>query len=415
MISIERWEMLKRCICTIICSNYISYARTQYESLKKLNLPFDYYVFIVDGEITPKLVDEQFTVIEPTQLFNALEYRRLAFQFNALELSTNVKPTLLKYLLDKGYSEVIYFDPDIYLYSDIGCIFAEFKDASILLTPHSLHPYEDNCTPSDQLLLKGGVFNLGFIGVNNSSAAREFLDWWGARCLELGFLELRSGLMVDQKWVNLVPCYFDGVMIMKNVGYNVAYWNLHERKLSQNNGTWYVNGQQPLVFYHFSGLRWDEHTQISKHQNRYDLNTRPELAPLFDGYREKLIKNGIDKTLKCHYKYDTFDNGESVTDLARKMFYTYGEQVVGDPFCSRNSYYKWLKKNRMVGFSKTNESFNSMNFNANNIRIKIIHTTFKILLMVLGPDAYLSLMKYMGFISIVRNQAYIFKYKGKHN
>lgn len=402
--------MEKNCVCTIICSNYIAYARTQYESLKSLGLGYDYFVYVVDAESPQDFSAEPFTVIRPSQLFACDEYTRLAFLFNALELSTNVKPRLLKHLLQNGYSNVLYFDPDIYIYRDIGSIFKHFSDGSILLTPHSLHPYEGTLRPNDQDLLIGGTFNLGFIGVSNSPAARHFLDWWEQRCLQLGYNEVRSGLMVDQKWVNLAPCYFDGVRILKDAGYNVAYWNLHERTLSKVKGEWYVNGQQPLTFYHFSGIQFNEHDQISKHQNRYDLNLRKELIPLFEAYRDRLNVNGIRETIHCRYRYDRFDNGEGISDIARKLYFTYADRVSGDPFSSNNRYYRWLRRNRMVGFTKTNEAFNSMNYDANSIRIKVIHRSLQCLLFVLGPDNYLMLMKYLSYISTVRNQHSVFKY-----
>jgi len=404
--------MGKRCICTIICSNYIAYARTQYDSLRLHDPQCDYFVYVVDADANTQkpFKDDRFTVVVPAQLFDADEYRRYSFLYNALELSTNVKPSLLKYLIRIGYSEVIYLDPDINIYNKPTSLFDHFSEGSILLTPHALCPHEGELRPNDQDFLAGGIFNLGFIGVKYSHVAAEFLDWWEQRCLKLGYNEVRSGLMVDQKWVNLAPCYFDGVTILKNPGYNVAYWNLHERRVSKKNGVWHVNDEYPLIFYHFSGIRFDKDYQISKHQNRFSLDTRNELVPLFKDYCDQLVKKGIAETFHNPYKYGTFDNGEGITDLARKMYYSYSEEVDGDPFCSSGDYYRWLKRNRMVGFSKTSESYNSMNYNTNDIRIKIIHRMLKLLLFLLGSDKYLMLMKYLSFISIIRNQNKIFIY-----
>lgn len=402
--------MTKKAICTIICTNYIAYARTQYESIRSLNISDDYYVFIVDGSDSAQFNKETFNTIMPSQLYGEKEYKNLAFRFNALELSTNVKPALLKYLFSKGYEEIYYFDPDIYIYSSIDCISTELGKNSLLLTPHTIQSYDDNCRPSEIDLLKGGVFNLGFIGLKNTKEANRFLDWWEKRCLKLGYREANNGLMVDQKWVNLVPCYFEGVKISKNVGYNVAYWNLHERKLINRNGIWYVNDRFPLIFYHFSGIGYEHSDQISKYQNRYDLKSFKELAPLYEKYRSSLINNGISSTINKTFKYDKFDDGTTVTDIARKLFYTYADKINDDPFSSKSKYYKWLKKNGMVGFAKTNESYNSMNYNVNDIRIKIIHKILKLLLSLFGADRYLMLMKYLNYITIIRNQSIVFPY-----
>jgi hypothetical protein len=404
-------DTVQRCICTVICSNYIAYARTQYDSLRKYCQQLDYFVFVVDADIKHPFEDDEFQVIVPEQIFKVNEFKKYAFLYNALELSTNVKPRLLKHLLQSGYSQVLYLDPDICFYSDVSNVFDHFSEGSILLTPHALHPYDGDFRPNDQDFLIGGVFNLGFIGVNDSRTAEQFLDWWGQRCLGAGYNEVRSGLMVDQKWVNLAPCYFDGVAILKNAGYNVAYWNLHERRLSKVNNVWLVNDDQPLVFYHFSGVRFDQDHLISKHQNRFSMATRTDLISLFQEYHAHLIHNGISDTFYKSYRYDTFDNDKGITELARKLYYGKTEVVDGDPFNSNGEYYKWLKKNRMIGFSKANESYNSMNFNAEDGRIQVIHLGLKIFLYIFGPNTYLLLMKYLSFISIIRNQSVIYRYK----
>src|ERR1017187_7472506 len=43
-------------------------------------------------------------------------------------------------------------------------------------------------------------------------------------------------MFVDQKWINLAPCFFENVKILKQPGCNMAFWNLHERHLSSEGG-----------------------------------------------------------------------------------------------------------------------------------------------------------------------------------
>jgi hypothetical protein len=38
-----------------------------------------------------------------------------------------------------------------------------------------------------------------------------------------------QGMHVDQNWVNFAPGMQDGVFILRDPAYNIAYWNLHER------------------------------------------------------------------------------------------------------------------------------------------------------------------------------------------
>ncbi len=87
----------------------------------------------------------------------------------------------------------------------------------------------------------------------------------------------QSFLFVDQKWIDFAPCFFTSIGLLKHEGCNVAYWNLHERYIFGTNGNWIVNNRDPLVFYHFSGIRVDGGDQISKHMEAFNLSSRPDL------------------------------------------------------------------------------------------------------------------------------------------
>jgi hypothetical protein len=76
---------------------------------------------------------------------------------------------------------------------------------------------------------------------------------------------------------------------LRNPGYNVAHWNLHERVLSKQDNM-HVNGKFKLVFFHFSGFAFDDVTKISKHQNRFTLDSRNDLSEIFIEYKHNVEK-----------------------------------------------------------------------------------------------------------------------------
>ena len=99
------------------------------------------------------------------------------FSHDIVELATAIKPFVLCRLLERPDCDaVLYFDPDIELFSSIDDLTDEFKAASILLTPHITNPEdkEENVIDFELCPLQHGVFNFGFVGVKNS-ALQAFL------------------------------------------------------------------------------------------------------------------------------------------------------------------------------------------------------------------------------------------------
>ena len=396
--------------CTIVSKNYFAHARTLYYSFKDHNPTAQFFVLLVDennGDID--FSQEPFEVIEASSL-DIPDFKQVAFRFDIMELNTNVKPSFLKYLLkDRGVTKLLYLDPDILIFRELTEAYSQLTTNNIVLTPHCTSPINDGMRPAEQDFLLSGVFNLGFIGVNNGQESLRFLDWWEQRCLTLGFDEPRTGLFVDQKWVNLVPCFFDGVSVLKHPGYNVAYWNLHERTINTENGHWIVNSKCPLVFYHFSGIACDDQQQISRHQDRYDLLNRPDLIDVFKEYRALLVKNGIDKFKQYTYAYATFSNSEHITQIARRLYSVNENNFQGlDPFIVGGEVYQWCKKEGFLGTIDQSGKFTSRNYSKADLRIRAIHFVLRMLLKLLGSNKYSMLMKYLSYISVLRNQKNIF-------
>lgn len=396
--------------CTIVSKNYFAYARTLYYSFREHNPDAQFFVLLVDennGDID--FAQEPFEIIEASSL-DIPNFKRVAFRFDIMELNTNVKPAFLKHLLtNKGISRLLYLDPDILVYRQLEEAYNLLGTQNIVLTPHCISPIDDGLRPAEQDFLQTGVFNLGFIGVNDTLESLRFLDWWGLRCLTLGFNEPRTGLFVDQKWVNFAPCFFERVFILKHPGYNMAYWNLHERTLERVGDRWVVNGEWPLAFYHFSGVAFDDNQQISRHQNRFDLLNRPDLVSVFEEYRELLARNEIEKFKKRPYAYAIFSNSEYITQIARRL-YSVNESSfqATDPFVAGGEIHQWCKREGFLGAIDQSGKFNSRNYSSDDPRIRVINFVLRMVLKVFGSDRYSMLMKYVSYISVMRNQKKIF-------
>ena len=184
-------------------------------------------------------------------------WRSWTFMHTIVELSTAIKPFALKHLLARDDCEaVLYFDPDMVLFSRVDDILATLAQSNVALTPHQTKPEKNLVTILDNEVtsLRMGIFNLGFVGVRPTAEGRAFAEWWADRCYWLCRAEPQNGLFTDQKWVNFAPVFFDGVAILKSSRHNVATWNLTTRSLTGDLATGFRVDGEPLGFYHFTGF-----------------------------------------------------------------------------------------------------------------------------------------------------------------
>jgi hypothetical protein len=236
------------------------------------------------------------------------ELESMVLRYTIIELNTAVKPFFFRYLFDrsgaKEGTKICYFDPDIVVYSSLEGIELSLETANVLLTPHLLSPISpDGELLGEHTFLNYGIYNLGFCGMRWSATTQLVLNWWSERLAKYCKAQVEKGIFVDQLWMNHAPIFFDGIKVSHNRCINVAYWNLHERRLHRQNDVWMVNGNSPLEFYHFSSFEFHEVDSLGKYSTRYSLVSRPEMRPLFDEYRTLLREYGYlrFKTIPCYY------------------------------------------------------------------------------------------------------------------
>jgi hypothetical protein len=397
-----------RAACTIVSLNYLSYARTLCDSFLRSQPDCKFYVLLVDRLPADfERLSERFEMITVEEL-DIADFTSVAFKYDILELNTNVKPTFLRALLARGIDHLVYLDPDIFVYRPLDSVFDALTEHSIVLTPHILSPIPDN-GQSEQIFLMSGVFNLGFVAVGRCAETDRFLSWWENRCLNLAFSEQREGLFVDQKWINLVPCFFESVKILKNPGCNMAHWNLYERRLSQENGVWMVNEKSPLEFYHFSGISVDGGQRISKYTDVFNLNNRPDLSSIFEEYRAQLIGHGYRMFHSGKYAFGAFDNGQYINRLTRSIYAASLETFSNEnPFRSSSRFYRWAKTTRLLSARDSASSYTRGSYAKTDWRLRVLHAILRLALRTLGADRYTVLSKYLAYISVFMNQSDVF-------
>ena len=398
--------------CTVISPNYLAFARVLAGSYLQHHPGHRFFVLLV-ADVTDREIfaGELFEPVLVSEIGLA-DLRGEAMKYDILELNTNVKPAFLQYLFRvHGLDQLVYLDPDISVYAPLEPVFRALSDGAIAtLTPHLTTPLMDDLLPSEQDHLYNGTYNLGFAAFRRCHEADRMLAWWSERCLALGFSEGRTGLFVDQKWMNLAPGLFADVAILRDAGCNMAYWNLHERWLEATEGQRVVrnlNGPPvPLRFFHFSGVDPIDEGGLSRHTNRFTLADRPDLQTLFSEYRQVLREAADERLQAVPYGFDRMTDGTVITRLARRIYAKHQARWRGlDPFDARGEFAGFARRQRLLAGKTASAKSTWKEFNPRDRRVEAVHRGLKLALRVLGPHRYELLMRYLAFISVLRNQS----------
>jgi glycosyltransferase involved in cell wall biosynthesis/SAM-dependent methyltransferase len=322
--------------CTIVARNYVAFARVLARSIAEQRPGARCFVLTVDDPAG--YVDggnEPFELVTTGEI-GLDRFDRMAAMYDVLELSTAVKPWLMRHLMEeRGCDRLAYLDPDIRLYDPLDDIDALLGANSVVVTPHFTEPVpRDGMKPSEQDILTSGSYNLGFLGLAHGEESALLLDWWSERLATDCIVDPERGFFVDQRWIDLAPGLVDGFHVVRDPGYNVAYWNLGGRSLRRVRGGHEVNGR-PLRFFHFSGYDPRHPERISKHQDRIDFLGEPALRELYDAYGADLLAAGFERALGWPYGLAELPGGVALDTPLRRVYrdgVLAGELGDADPF-----------------------------------------------------------------------------------
>ncbi len=248
-------------ICTITAANHLAFAKLLGKSLKEHVTGCKFVLCLVENDIHPDAASfaemDDVVLVKDLRVpgFEQLIAEKDIYQFTAL-----LKPYLMLHLFDRYPEEnkFVFMDADTRVYGSFEQLEELLERYSIVLTPHRLEPQNHLNSVEEELVnLKDGAFQVGFLGLSHTAESRRFLQWWAARCLHYAVVDYGRGLFGDQKWLNLVPCFFKGVYILRDPGYHMASWNLSQRNLECGKNNQYTVNGRPFVFFHFSGIgKW---------------------------------------------------------------------------------------------------------------------------------------------------------------
>lgn len=337
-------------VCTIIAKNYLAHARVLARSLREHDPDARMWTLVIDdyaGFIDP--AREPFELLSPDDI-GCEPFTHMALRYSVLELSTAVKPWLLRHLMGKTGEPVTYLDPDIKIYRSISALAELGRRHGVALIPHNSEPIPaDDRQPSQVDIMIAGVFNLGYVTLAPGEEVDHLLDWWSDRLRRDCRVDPRWGYFVDQRWFDLAPAFLTDLAIIRDPEYNVAYWNLHGRRLDHVDGRYLVNGR-PLAFFHFSGFDPERPLVLSKHQNRVDVADDPVLERILSEYADEVMREGHGVSRQWPYTYSALGDGTRVDATLRDLYDIYVEERgenVPSPFTvgGVRAFDAWLQEN----------------------------------------------------------------------
>lgn len=322
-------------VFTIVARNYLAYASVLAASLARHNPQARLTVVILDDPQRATPHEPSFDVVHADELpFDpSSDFATMAATYDVTELATAIKPWAFEHLFARGAEVAIYLDPDIEVFGSLGPLEPLARAHGIVLTPHITEPLpQDGKRPDERDLLLAGIYNLGFLAL--SAATRQtFVPWWRDRLRRNCVNDPAEGLFVDQRWVDFAPALFEP-FLLKDPGYNVAYWNLPHRTLARSGDAITVDGR-PLRFLHFSGFSPRTPYLLSKHQHaspRIRLSDSPLLAELCERYAAALNAAGFAESSSIAYGFATTAAGLPLDARTRRVLRrTYMDDEASQP------------------------------------------------------------------------------------
>jgi hypothetical protein len=336
---------------TVVSREYIPFARVWAQSIAEHHPEIPIYVVVTDPPPDGTGMEpEPFVSISPESL-GIDNVRELQFKFTRQELVIALKAAVLRWMLGQGYHRAIFLDADIMVLDHLGPLVDFEKRQGIHITPHCLAvPTDARSRAMEKRLLLAGVFNGGCLAVDDTPSAHVFLEWFYERLAALTQHDVGRGYHYDQRWLDLVPCLFDDVIIERDPGLNVAYWNLSERRLEHRTSRYTVQHGQSCRFFHFSGFEPEQPESVTRYDPSLHMESMGAARSLFLDYVDRLHLAGFEKLDYCS-DYDCFSNRTPIPDIARRLYREMPvdqRRMYGDPFDTVNDscFYNWLDSDK---------------------------------------------------------------------
>ncbi len=201
----------RRVVFTLARADQLPQASALIRSVKQHEADLAGVIILVDrADPTPALGSS--IEIIPYDRLGVAHIENMSLWYNAEEFVAALKPAAFKTLFRQGYAEACYLASNAMVRNNLATPFAALAGSSLVLTPVITRPAGD-----DLAVLLRGVFDSRFLAMRNDASSTAWLQWWAERC----FLHCRDdpgrGMHLDQRWLDIAPCFVTKTSIIPDV------------------------------------------------------------------------------------------------------------------------------------------------------------------------------------------------------
>lgn len=271
--------------CTYFDKNYLLRGLAMYRSLEKYLKSFAMWILCFDDltyEVLEKLELKNVRLISLTEFEEGdKDLAQAKLNRTLKEYLWTVTPTLSLFVLKNNpqIESITYLDADLLFFRDPYPIYEEFSGNSILIIEHRFFQ------KYAYLRALHGIYNVAMLIFRNDKEGHRCLSWWRQHCNEWCFCRMEDGKFGDQKYLDDWPERFQGVIVLKRKGANLAPWNIDNYILNKVDGRVLVD-EEELIFFHYHSTN-HVHESIIELPQRYKI-TKQYIDLVYKPYAKSL-------------------------------------------------------------------------------------------------------------------------------
>ncbi len=292
--------------------NYLSRGLALWGSLnKESKQPFVLYILCLDEDV--------FNYFEKNNTLNVktIKLANIENKYPILKSSKEnrknyeyyftLKSFLCLYILETNptVEQITIMDADLLFFDDPYKIIDYYKQYSILITPHlfpdRIKHFEIN-----------GKYNAGFQSFKNDQYGLKCLRVWANNCAEwcFDYYDNVNQRYADQKYIDRWMEENENIVSIELMGAGIAPWNIERYNINYSNNKPFI-GKDPVIYYHYHGLRKINTYFFSHCLNEYGVSYKKNPIKLYKAYIKQLKlfnQNSSDSVTRINVKKDNLLN-----------------------------------------------------------------------------------------------------------